>query len=88
MNKNILILTYTIHVFLFANERLKISPKWEHNSERELNKATNDIPSENLKRLQVEIMHMKQQNMATIQSEQHRSYLAEEQNKTLAAMHE
>lgn len=57
-------------------------------NERELNKVTNDIPSEGLKKLQVEMMHLKQQHMAAIQSEQHRAYLAEERNKTLAAMHE
>lgn len=57
-------------------------------NERELNKSSNDIPSEGLKKLQVEMMHLKQQHMAAIQSEQHRAYLAEERNKALAAMHE
>lgn len=57
-------------------------------NERELNKAANDIPSEGLKKLQVEMTHLKQQHMAAIQSEQHRAYLAEERNKALAAMHE
>lgn len=59
-------------------------------NERALNKATkNDIPSETiLKKLQSEMMHLKQQHTAAIQSEQHRAYLAEERNKALAAMHE
>lgn len=59
-------------------------------NERALNKATkNDIPSESiLKKLQSEMMNLKQQHTAAIQSEQHRAYLAEERNKALAAMHE
>lgn len=59
-------------------------------NERELSKATkNDIPSESiLKKLQSEMMNLKQQHMAAIQSEQHRAHLAEERNKALAAMHE
>lgn len=59
-------------------------------NERELSKATkNDIPSESiLKKLQSEMMNLKQQHTAAIQSEQHRAYLAEERNKALAAMHE
>lgn len=59
-------------------------------NERELSKAAkNDIPSESiLKKLQSEMMHLKQQHTAAIQSEQHRAYLAEERNKALAAMHE
>lgn len=59
-------------------------------NERELSKAsTNDIPSESiLRKLQSEMMHLKQQHMAAIQSEQHRACLAEERNKALAAMHE
>lgn len=59
-------------------------------NERELSKVTqNDIPSESiLKKLQSEMMHLKQQHMAAIQSEQHRACLAEERNKALAAMHE
>ncbi|XP_031625840.1 GRIP and coiled-coil domain-containing protein 1 [Contarinia nasturtii] len=59
-------------------------------NERELNNATkNDIPSEGiLKKLQAEMMYLKQQHTAAIQSEQHRAILAEERNKTLAAMHE
>lgn len=59
-------------------------------NERELSKAAkDDIPSEGiLKKLQSEMMHLKQQHMAAIQSEQHRAYLAEERNKALAAMHE
>lgn len=59
-------------------------------NERELSKAAkSDIPSESiLKKLQSEMMNLKQQHMAAIQSEQHRAYLAEERNKALAAMHE
>lgn len=59
-------------------------------NERELSKATrNDIPSESvLKKLQAEMMNLKQQHTAAIQSEKHRAYLAEERNKALAAMHE
>lgn len=59
-------------------------------NERELSKAAkNDIPSESiLKKLQSEMMHLKQQHTAAIQSEQQRAYLAEERNKALAAMHE
>ncbi|XP_055326747.1 GRIP and coiled-coil domain-containing protein 1 [Sitodiplosis mosellana] len=59
-------------------------------NERELSKAAkNDIPSESiLKKLQSEMMNLKQQHTAAIQSEQHRAYLAEERNKALAAMHE
>lgn len=59
-------------------------------NERQLNKATkSEFPSESvLKKLQSEMMHLKQQHTAAIQSEQHRAYLAEERNKALAAMHE
>lgn len=59
-------------------------------NERELSKAAkSDIPSESiLKKLQSEMMHLKQQHMTAIQSEQHRAYLAEERNKANSAMHE
>lgn len=60
-------------------------------NEREANAAAfqNAMPSEDiLKKLQSEMMHLKKQHMAAIQSEQHRVYLAEERNKALAAMHE
>lgn len=60
-------------------------------NEREANEAAlqQAMPPEDiLKRLQSEMMHLKKQHMAAIQSEQHRAYLAEERNKALAAMHE
>lgn len=58
-------------------------------NEREANEPTFVMPSEDiLKKLQTEMMHLKQQHMAAIHSEQHRAYLAEERNKALAAMHE
>lgn len=72
-----------------ASELEQTKRKLKEN-ERELSKAAkSDIPSESiLKKLQSEMMHLKQQHMAAIQSEQHRAYLAEERNKALAAMHE
>lgn len=60
-------------------------------NERELSKssAKSELPSGDvLKKLQSEIMHLKKQHTAAIQSEQHRAYLAEERNKALATMHE
>lgn len=60
-------------------------------NEREANEAAvqQAMPPEDiLKRLQSEMMHLKKQHMAAIESEQHRAYLAEERNKALAAMHE
>lgn len=58
-------------------------------NEREANEPAFVMPSEDiLKKLQTEMLHLKQQHMAAIHSEQHRAYLAEERNKALAAMHE
>lgn len=60
-------------------------------NERELMKsgARVELPSADvLKKLQSEIMHLKRQHTAAIQSEQNRAHLAEERNKALAAMHE
>lgn len=60
-------------------------------NERELMKsgARVELPSADiLKKLQSEMIHLKRQHTAAIQSEQNRAYLAEERNKALAAMHE